>query len=84
MLSEFDFSTRYFKKEHHLAFRRGLWTDDSPEANTERYDAQSRFLELHFKIYPRFQEFQLYDLHQNVKNHIVSMSDISLDELNKN
>ena len=28
-LDAIDFSDRYFKKEHHLAFRKELWTNDS-------------------------------------------------------
>lgn len=72
-LDDIDFNDRYFKKEHHLAFRPTLWQDDSPAANTERNNVWNRFAELHRQIYPCFNEFNLGLLHPNVPNHLVSM-----------
>jgi HKD family nuclease len=72
-LDDINFDDRYFKKEHHLAFRPALWQDDSPAANTERNNVWNRFSELHKDIYPSFSEFNLGSLHPNVPNHLVSM-----------
>jgi HKD family nuclease len=72
-LANIDFSDRFFKKEHHLAFRSSLWEDDSPSANKERNAVKSRFLELHNMIFAKFGEYGLFDIHPNIKNHIVSM-----------
>lgn len=69
-----DFSDRYFKLEHHWAFRKELWKDPSVSANNERYLAQSRFLELHEQIYPEFNSYSIGSLEPNIKNHIVSMA----------
>lgn len=72
-LDSIDFSDRYFKKEHHLAFRRELWTDSSRSANNERIEVQDRFLELNNAIFPKFRAYGIDKLDHNTKNHIVSM-----------
>lgn len=67
-----DFADRYFKKEHHMAFRKELWKDLSKSAERERKKTVERFLELHEQIFHRFAEFNLVGLHPNVPNPIVS------------
>jgi len=73
LLEGIDFADRYFKKEHHLAFRNSLWRDSSSSANRERKKVSDRFLNLHEIIYKRFSEFGIHTLFCNVTNHIVSM-----------
>lgn len=72
-LDGIDFTNRFFKYEHHWAFRKELWRDTSGNANNERYEAQNRFEELHEIIFPQFKSYGLGELDHNVKNHIVSM-----------
>jgi HKD family nuclease len=72
-LVDIDFSDRYFTKNDHLAFRRELWSDDSPAANKERKIVQKHFLELHELIFPKFGKVGLTKLFPNVRAHIVSM-----------
>ena len=75
--SKFDlinFSDRFFKKEHHLAFKEAAWHDDSPEANRARKKVLDRFTELHEQIFPDFNKYQLHGLFPNVKQHLVSMA----------
>jgi len=69
-----DFSTRFFRRGDHFAFRQDNWKNKSLEANAERENARKRFLELHEAIYPRFSSFGLEDLYPNQKNHIISMT----------
>lgn len=69
-----DFSDRYFKREHHFAFRKELWTDNSLPANKERQLAENRFLELNKTIFPRFYEYGLIGLDTNTEGNIVSRS----------
>lgn len=71
-LDDIDFSDRYFKKEHHFAFRKEMWKDTTKAAERERKKTVERFLQLHETIFPRFSEFDLEGLHHNVTNHIVS------------
>jgi hypothetical protein len=73
-LDSIDFSDRYFKKEHHWAFRRELWADSSTKANIERHESQLKFLELNEMIFSKFNKYGIEELDHNVKNHIVSMS----------
>lgn len=68
-----DFSDRYFKKEHHMAFRKELWSDSSRSANNERIEVQDKFLELNDIIFPKFTKYGIDALEHNTKNHIVSM-----------
>jgi HKD family nuclease len=73
ILSNYNFTDRFFKKDHHLAFRKELSFDNSPAANQARHNARDRFLTLHEIIYPSFYQNGLGSLYCNVKNHIVSM-----------
>jgi len=72
-LDNYAFADRFFKKEHHWAFRKELWTDASGTANQARYEAREQFAELHSIIYPMFDQYGLGTLKCNVNNHIVSM-----------
>lgn len=72
-LEGIDFSTRFFKKHHHEAFRNDLWFDNSPKANKEREKTKDQFIELHKLIFDRFGEYGLEDLQHNLKNHLVSL-----------
>lgn len=74
IFDDVDFSDRYFKREHHFAFRPALWKDDSFSANKEREKTSRRFLQLHGEIYPLFGQYGLGKLRPNVKGHVVSMS----------
>ncbi len=69
-----DFSDRFFKKEHHWAFRREMWSDSSGKANKERFETQKKFEELHDIIFPKFESYGIGELEHNVMNHLVSMS----------
>jgi len=71
-LDNIDFSDRYFKKEHHWAFRKELWLDNSLAANKERQETENRFIELHKVIYPQFYSNGLKGLHPNKDGNIVS------------
>ena len=68
-----DFTDRYFKREHHLAFRKDLWRSNSPSATKERKKVVSRFEELHEEIYSKFSEQGIDKLKPNVKVHLVSL-----------
>ncbi len=73
-LDAIDFSDRYFKKEHHLAFRKELWCDNSKEAIDERLSAKIKCEELHQSIFPRFKEYGIQSLEPNPdSNHLISM-----------
>lgn len=73
-LDAIDFSDRYFKKEHHLAFRRELWTKDDFDSIAERETAKNRFIELHNSIYPHFRDYGLEILQPNpMPDHLISM-----------
>ena len=72
-LDGIDFTTRFFKKEHHLAFRGELWEKRTTAAEKERSKAHKRFLELHRIIYPQFANYGLKHLfHHNYEDNIVS------------
>lgn len=73
-LDAVDFSDRYFKKEHHLAFRKELWTKDSKDAIHERESAKIKCEELHKSIFPRFKDYGIQILEPNpMSDHLVSM-----------
>lgn len=72
-LQGIDFTDRYFKKEHHLAFRKELWLDGSPAANKERKEVSDRLEELHSEIFPKFRTNGIGELMPNVKNHLISL-----------
>ncbi len=73
-LDAIDFSDRYFKKEHHLAFRKELWTNDSKEAIDERESAKVKCEELHKSIFPRFKDYGIQLLEPNpMPDHLISM-----------
>ena len=71
-LDQIDFSDRFFKREHHWAFRKELWYDNSQAANKERQEAENRFLELNSIIYPKFYDFGLKGFYTNTEGNIVS------------
>lgn len=69
-----DFSDRYFKKEHHLAFRKDLWSKDDINAIAERERAKNRCIELHNSIFPHFRNYGLEILQPNpMPDHLISM-----------
>ncbi len=69
-----DFSDRYFKKEHHFAFRKELWSNNSKEAIDERESAKIKCEELHKSIFPRFKEYGIEILEPNpMPDHLISM-----------
>lgn len=72
ILDKIDFSDRFFKKEHHLAFREELWYDNSLESNKERKQVEDKFLDFNNIIFQKFYEFGLIDLHTNREGSIVS------------
>jgi len=73
-LDAIDFTDRYFKKEHHLVFRRDLWFSDSEEAIAERELAKNRCIELHQNIFPRFKDYGIQVLEPNpMSDHLISM-----------
>lgn len=73
-LEAIDFSDRYFKKEHHLAFRKDLWSNNSKQAIDERELAKIKCVELHDSIFPRFKEYGIQILEPNpMSDHLVSM-----------
>ena len=74
VFDDIDFSDRFFRREHHWAFRKELWLNNSLKANKERQEAENRFIELHKLIYPRFYEFGLIGIHPNKEGHIVSLN----------
>jgi HKD family nuclease len=72
-LEAIDFTDRYFKKEHHLAFRRDLWFSDNEEAIAERELAKNRCIELHQNIFPRFKDYGIQVLEPNpMSDHLIS------------
>ncbi len=74
-LDSIDFSDRYFKKEHHLAFRRDLWTNESKEAIDERVSAKIKCEELHKIIFHRFKDYGIQILEPNpMSDHLISMA----------
>lgn len=73
-LDDIDFTDRYFKKEHHLAFRKELWTNDSKEAIDERELAKIKCEELHKSIFTRFKDYDIQILEPNpMSDHLISM-----------
>lgn len=73
-LDAIDFSDRYFKKEHHFAFRKELWTNDSKEAIDERESTKVKCEELHKSIFPRFKDYDIQILEPNpMSDHLISM-----------
>lgn len=73
-LDAIDFTDRYFKKEHHWAFRKELWYTDSEEAIDERELARIRCIELHDTVFPRFNNYGIEILESNpMPDHLISM-----------
>ncbi|WP_417591975.1 phospholipase D-like domain-containing protein [Owenweeksia hongkongensis] len=73
-LDNIDFSDRYFKKEHHWAFRKELWYANENEAIKEREVVRDKCQELHEQIYPQFEEYGIQILKPNPKpEHLISM-----------
>lgn len=73
-LDTIDFTDRYFKKEHHWAFRKEHWYTDSEEAIDERELARLRCIELHDTIFPRFNTNGIGILEPNpMSDHLISM-----------
>ncbi|MTH14771.1 phospholipase D-like domain-containing protein [Flavobacterium sp. LC2016-01] len=73
-LESIDFSDRYFKKEHHLAFRREIWSNNSNEAINERELAKIKCQELHESIFPYFKDYNIQTLEPNpMSDHLISM-----------
>ncbi|MGV8995165.1 MAG: phospholipase D-like domain-containing protein [Flavobacterium sp.] len=73
-LDDIDFSDRYFKKEHHLAFRRELWSNNSNEAIEEREFTKIKCIKLHNSIYSRFKDYDIQVLEPNpMSDHLISM-----------
>tara|TARA_R110000744_G_scaffold143179_2_gene254990 strand:+ start:1232 stop:2527 length:1296 start_codon:yes stop_codon:yes gene_type:complete len=69
-----DFTDRYFKKEHHWAFRKEVWYTDSEEAVDERELARSKCEELHDYVFPRFKDYGIQILEPNpMPDHLISM-----------
>jgi len=64
-LERIDFSNRYFKREHHSAFRSILWENRTPAAIRERRYAYDRFYELHELIFPLFSNYSFRGLDHN-------------------
>lgn len=73
-LDSIDFTDRYFKKEHHWAFRKELWYTDSEEAVDERKLAWSKCVELHEDAFARFKDYGIQILEPNpMSDHLISM-----------
>ncbi len=73
-LDSIDFTDRYFKKEHHLAFRKEIWIKDSKAIIEERDFARERMVDLHESIYPYFKDRGIDALKPNpMKEHLISM-----------
>ncbi len=73
-LNDIDFSDRFFKKEHHLAFRKELYYSDTENAILERKLARDKCIELHDLVYPRFKEYGIEILKPNpMADHLISM-----------
>lgn len=73
-LDAIDFTDRYFKKEHHWAFRKELWYTDNEDAVDERELAKSKCIELHELVFPRFKDYGIQILEPNpMSDHLISM-----------
>ncbi len=73
-LDNIDFSDRYFKREHHLAFRKEIEYSDKEEAIAERELAKNRCIELQDTIFPLFKDYGLGILQPNpMPEHLISM-----------
>jgi len=72
-LDNINFSDRYFKKEHHLAFSRDRWFDTDKQADAGRKAVADVFTTLHQDIYKQFGAYELKGLYPNTNNHLVSM-----------
>lgn len=73
-LDAINFSDRYFKKEHHFAFRSEIWTNDSNEAIEERELVKDKCIELHESIYSKFKDYGIQSLEPNpMPDHLISM-----------
>lgn len=73
-LDAIDFTDRYFKKEHHWAFRKELWYTDSEEAIDERAMARMKCIELHETVFPQFRDYGIQILEPNpMQDHLISM-----------
>lgn len=73
-LDAIDFTDRFFKKEHHWAFRRELWYTDDEDAVDERELAKSKCIELHELVFPRFKDYGIQILEPNpMSDHLISM-----------
>nr|WP_294945711.1 restriction endonuclease PLD domain-containing protein [uncultured Mucilaginibacter sp.] len=72
-LSGIDFTDRYFKAEHHRAFRLDFWYDYDKSANDARKAVADVFVELHRQIYQQFYQYSLQKLRPNTPQHLVSM-----------
>lgn len=73
-LDAIDFTDRYFKKEHHWAFRKEFWYTDNEDAVDERELAKSKCLELHELVFPRFKDYGIQILEPNpMPDHLISM-----------
>lgn len=71
---EIDFSDRYFKKEHHLAFRKEHHYSDSDQSIAERESAKNKCIELHDNIFPLFKDYGIGILQPNpMPDHLISM-----------
>ncbi|WP_026729629.1 phospholipase D-like domain-containing protein [Flavobacterium denitrificans] len=74
LLDNIDFSDRFFKKEHHLAFRRELWYNDTKEAISERELAKIKCQELHESIFHHFNDYEIQELQPHpMSDHLISM-----------
>lgn len=73
-LDSIDFTDRYFKKEHHFAFRKEFWLKDNKTIIEERDIARERMVDLHESIYPYFKDRGIDALKPNpMKEHLISM-----------
>lgn len=73
-LDSIDFTDRYFKKEHHFAFRKEFWLKDNKAIIKERDIARERMFDLHESIYPCFRDRGIDALKPNpMKEHLISM-----------
>ena len=73
-LDNIDFSDRYFKKEHHLAFRKEIEYSDKEDAIAERELTKNRCIELHDTIFPLFKDYAIGILQPNpMTDHLISM-----------
>lgn len=73
-LDAINFSDRYFKKEHHSAFRKEIWTIDSKEAIEEREFVKDKCIDLHESIYSKFKDYGIQILEPNpMSDHLISM-----------